>query len=71
MIAGGGVTVIAAVADFDVSETEVAARVTAEGVGTLVGAVYVIATPEALDAVDKVPHVAPAQPAPDKAQVTP
>jgi len=60
-----------AVCDFVVSETEVAVSVTVAGLGTLPGAVYVIATPEALAAADKVPHVAPLHPAPDKVQVTP
>ena len=71
VIAGGGVTVMVAALDFVVSVTAVAVSVTVAGFGTLVGAVYVMATPEALDAADKVPHVAPVQPAPDKVQVTP
>jgi len=60
-----------AACDFVVSETEVAVSVTAAGVGTLTGAVTLIATPDALDAADKVPHVAPLHPAPDKVQATP
>ena len=71
MIAGGGVTVIVAEADFVPSATEVAASVIAAGDGTPTGAVYVIATPEALDATESAPQVMPLQPAPDKAQVTP
>jgi hypothetical protein len=69
--AGAAVTVIVAEADFVVSATDVAVSVTVGGVGTFAGAVYVIATPEPLDAADNVPHVAPLQPAPESAHVTP
>jgi hypothetical protein len=54
-----------------VSVTDLAVSVTTAGVGTLAGAVYVIAVPEALDVVDSVPQVAPEQPAPVNAHVTP
>jgi hypothetical protein len=63
--------VIVAAADFVPSATDVAVSVTVEKVGTLAGAVYVIATPEALEAVESVPHVAPLHPAPVRAQFTP
>jgi hypothetical protein len=59
-----------AVADFVASVTEVAVRVTVPE-GTEAGAVYVIEAPDALLAADSVPHVAPLQPAPESAQVTP
>jgi hypothetical protein len=68
---GAAVTVIVAAADFVASDTDVAVSVTVAGFGTLAGAVYVIAVPEALDVVDKAPHVAPLHPLPDSAQVTP
>jgi hypothetical protein len=64
-------TVIVAAAVLVVSATDVAFRVTAAGVGTAAGAVYVTAAPEALVAGDTVPHVAPLQPAPLALQVTP
>jgi hypothetical protein len=67
----GGVTVIAAATDFMVSVTEVAVSVTVAGVGTLAGAVYVTAAPEALVAGATVPHAAPLQPVPDTVQFTP
>jgi hypothetical protein len=65
------VTVIAAAADFVLSLTEVAVNVTVAGLGTLAGAVYVTAEPEALVVDATVPHAAPLQPAPDSVQVTP
>jgi hypothetical protein len=70
-ITGAAVTVIVAVPFFVPSVTEVAVSVTLAGTGTLLGAVYVIAAPEALEGADKVPHVAPLQPVPESAQVTP
>ena len=69
--AGAAVTVIVAATDFVPSATEVAVSVTAAGVGTLAGAVYVTATPDALEVGVTAPHVAPLQPAPDTVQVTP
>jgi len=54
-----------------VSATDVAFRVTIAGLGTAVGAVYVTATPEALDAGATTPHATPVQPIPVTAQVTP
>jgi len=71
VIAGGAVTVMVAALDFVAPVTEVAVSVTVAGLGTLAGAVYVIATPEALAAADKVPQVVPVQPVPDKVHVTP
>ena len=71
VIAGGAVTVMVAALDFVVSVTEVAVSVTVAGLGTLTGAVYVIATPEALTAADRVPQDVPVQPVPDKVHVTP
>ena len=71
MAGEAAVMVIVAVADFVPSATDVAVSVTVEKVGTLAGAVYVIATPEALEAVESVPHVAPLHPAPVRAQFTP
>ena len=65
------VTVIAAAAVFVPSVTEVAVNVTRAGFGTLAGAVYVSAAPDALLAADNVPQVVPLQPLPAKAQVTP
>jgi hypothetical protein len=63
--------VIVAAALFVASRTEVAVTITVAGVGTLLGAIYVIAVPEALVVPDKVPHVAPLQPAPLSVHVTP
>ena len=54
-----------------VSVTDLAVSVTTAGAGTLAGAVYVIAAPEALDVADSVPQVAPEQPAPVSVHVTP
>ena len=72
-IAGGVVVVIVSVAAavFVVSATDFAVSVTVAGFGTLAGAAYVIAVPEALVDVDRVPQVAPLHPAPLKVQVTP
>jgi hypothetical protein len=52
----GGVTVIAAVSDAVVSDTEVAVSVTGNVAAAEAGAVYVMAVPLALDAADKLPH---------------
>lgn len=71
LTATAAVTVIVARLVLVPSATEVAVKVTAAGPGVVAGAVYVIATPEALAAAERVPHVAPAQPAPDNAQLTP
>jgi hypothetical protein len=71
MAGGTAVIVIVVAADFVVSATEVPVNVTVAGFGTAAGAEYVIATPEALEAADSVPHVAPLQPEPDRVQVTP
>lgn len=65
------VTVMVADAVFVVSVTEVAVNVTVGGTGMLAGAVYVTATPEALEAGATVPHVAPLQPTPERDHVTP
>jgi hypothetical protein len=72
LIAGGlAVTVIVAAPDLVPSLADVAVSVIAAGEGTLAGAVYVIAVPNALDVADSVPHAAPLQAVPDSAQVTP
>jgi hypothetical protein len=71
LITGGAVNVIVDAADFVPSLTDVAVSVTAAGVGTLAGAVYVIPTPEALAFAESVPHAVPLQPAPLSAQLTP
>jgi len=62
---------IAATADLVGSDTEVAVKVTAAGLGTLAGAVYVMGAPDALEAVDNVPQVAPLHPVPARLHVTP
>jgi len=64
-------TVIVAAPDFVPSVTEVAVKVTVVGDGTAAGAEYVIPTPDALAPLESVPQVAPLQPTPDSAQVTP
>ena len=69
--APAGVTVIVAVPAFVVSATEVAVSVTVAGDGTLTGAVYVTAAPDALVVGATVPHIAPLQPVPDTVQLTP
>ena len=66
-----GTTVIVADAVRVVSVTEVAFKVTVAGDGTEAGAVYVMATPDALDVADNVPQVAPLQPVPVTVHVTP
>ena len=68
-----GVVLIEIFAELEraLSLTEVAVMVTVAGVGALTGGVYVMAAPEALELFDTVPHVAPAQPAPERVQVTP
>jgi hypothetical protein len=66
-----GVTVIVAVPAFVLSATEVAVSVTVADDGTLTGAVYVTAAPDALVVGATVPHVAPLQPVPDTVQLTP
>jgi hypothetical protein len=65
------VTVIVAEAFFVVSRTEVAVSVTVAGVGTAAGAVYVMPTPDALDAFERVPQVGPLHPVPLRVQFTP
>ncbi|HLK05300.1 MAG TPA: hypothetical protein VKT53_12740 [Candidatus Acidoferrum sp.] len=66
-----GTTVIVAVPVREVSVTDFAVSVTVAGEGTAAGAMYVIATPEALEFVDNVPQVTPLHPVPESAQVTP
>lgn len=56
---------------FEVSATDFAVTVTVAGEGTTAGAVYVIATPDALDDVERTPHAAPEQPVPLSDHVTP
>jgi hypothetical protein len=72
VIASGiAVIVIPAVPTFVPSATEVAVSTTTAGLGTLPGAMYVSAAPDALLAAETVPHVTPLHPAPDRVQVTP
>jgi hypothetical protein len=66
--AGGDVTVIVAVARFVVSLTEVAVSTTVAGLGTAAGALYVT---ELVVMLVSEPQVAPLQPVPERAQVTP
>jgi hypothetical protein len=65
------VIVIFVDADLVVSATDVAVNVRIAGEGLALGAVYVIAVPEALDVADNVPHAVPVQPEPVSFQVTP
>jgi hypothetical protein len=58
-------------ADLLPSATDVAVKFTVAGFGGAVGAVYVTDAPDALVAGDTAPHVAPLQPAPESAQLTP
>jgi len=67
----GDVTVIPAAACLVGSDTDVATSTTSAGLGIVAGAVYVTATPDALDAGATVPQVAPVQPVPDSVHVTP
>jgi len=64
----GAVTVIAVVELLVVSAIDVAFNVTAAGLGTLAGALYVT---EVVVAPVSVPHVAPLHPVPESDQVTP
>jgi hypothetical protein len=68
---GAAVTVIVELALLVGSVTEVAVSVTVAGLGTLAGAVYVMATPEALELAESPPQVAPEHPEPERAHVTP
>ena len=71
-IAGGAArTVIVVAALLVVSVVEVPVKVTVAGLGTLEGAVYVIATPDELELEDSVPQLEPEHPAPARAHVTP
>ncbi len=67
----GAVTVIVAAAFFEVLDTEVAVSVTFAGFGTVLGAWYVMATPDALEVADSVPQVVPVHPLPVSAHFTP
>jgi len=62
------VTVIVAAELFAVSLTEVAVSVTVAGLGTAAGALYVTELEVMLESE---PQVAPLQPEPERAQVTP
>jgi hypothetical protein len=64
-------TVIVAVALLLLFVTEVAVSETVAGFGTLLGARYVIGTPDALEVAESVPQALPLHPAPDSVQVTP
>lgn len=66
-----GATVIVAVPVCVVSVTDFAVNVTVAGEGTAAGGVYVMATPDALEADETVPQVTPLHPAPVSAHVTP
>jgi hypothetical protein len=72
-IAGGValVIVIVVAADLVASATDLAVNVTVAGLGTLEGAAYVIAVPEAPVVADKVPQAAPLHPEPLRVQLTP
>jgi hypothetical protein len=70
-ITTAAVTVIVVVADFVGSVIDVAVKVTVAGLGTPEGAVYVTGTPVCVVVTASVPQVAPLQPAPESAQVTP
>jgi hypothetical protein len=50
---------------------EVAVSATVAGLGSVDGAEYVTAAPDAVLVAESVPHVAPLQPAPDNDHVTP
>ena len=67
-IGGAAATVMVAPADFVESASEVARSVTVAGAGTAEGAAYVT---EVVEALVRVPHVTPEQPAPERDQVTP
>jgi hypothetical protein len=71
IITGAAVTVMVAETVRVLSATDFAVNVTVAGAGTLAGAVYVMATPEALEAAESVPQAAPLHPAPESDQVTP
>jgi len=58
-------------ADLLPSATDVAVNVTVAGFGGAAGAVYVTGAPDALVVGDTAPQVAPLQPAPESAQLTP
>jgi len=66
-----GTTVMVAAAVLDVSATDFAVRETVAGEGATAGAVYVMATPEALVLVESVPQLAPEHPVPLSVHVTP
>jgi len=70
-VGAAAVNVIVMLADFVASATAVAVSMTVAGLGTVPGAVYVTAVPEALDPGATVPHAVPLQPAPDTVHVTP
>ena len=57
--------------DLPGSATEVAVRLTAAEEGISEGAVYVIATPDALVVADSVPQALALQPEPESVQETP
>jgi hypothetical protein len=65
------VSVIVAFADFVVSSTAVAVSITVGGLGTVAGAVYITAVPDAAVVPESVPQAAEVQPAPDSVQVVP
>ena len=69
-IGGGAETVMVADADFVVSATEVAVKVTGPVIA-VAGAEYVMAVPEALLVADSAPQAAPLQPVLESAHVTP
>ena len=68
VIAGAAVMVMAELADFVVSVTDVAVNVTVAGLGTEAGAVYVT---ELAVMLLRVPQVVPEQPPPVRLHVTP
>ena len=65
---GAAVTVMAELADFVASATDVAVNLTVDGLGTDAGAVYVT---EFIFALVSEPQLVPEQPLPERLQVMP
>jgi hypothetical protein len=65
---GLGITVTVAAADFMLSATDVAVRVTIGGEGTLAGAVYVTGVPDGVKVAESAPQLGPLQPTPLSSQ---
>jgi hypothetical protein len=69
--AGFAAMVIAALEEMLESAREVAIKLIPAGLGTLAGAVYVMAAPEALVVAEIDPHALSLQLAPERVQLTP